>query len=195
LIAPMTTDPTEGGHNGGGSGGPYRKRIVCLGTNLDGMTAMAPTRTETDLSFLLDHTSHVLRTRMAAALAEIGLTARMHCVLVHALEEERTQIQLAELGDMDKTTMVVTVDALEKAGYAERRPSSTDRRARIIAVTPEGAEVARRSQAIVDGVHRDALGAVPEEEREVLVRALNRLVTGHLATPAEGGRRARERGK
>ncbi|TYB56567.1 winged helix DNA-binding protein [Nonomuraea sp. PA05] len=162
------------------------------------MTAMAPARTETDLSFLLDHTGHVLRTQMSAALAEIGLTARMHCVLVHALEEERTQIQLAEIGDMDKTTMVVTVDALEKAGYAERRPSSTDRRARIIAVTEAGAEVARRSQQIVDGVHRAALETLPDDERKVLVRALNRLVGGHLATAAEGtqqARRARERAK
>ncbi|MFF0866052.1 MarR family winged helix-turn-helix transcriptional regulator [Nonomuraea sp. NPDC003560] len=161
------------------------------------MTSMAPSRTEHDLSFLLDHTSHVLRTRMAAALAELGLTARMHCVLVHALEEERTQIQLAEIGDMDKTTMVVTVDALEKAGLAERRPSSTDRRARIIAVTEKGAQVARRSQEIVDGVHTAALGSIPDDEREVLVRALNRLVTGHLETPAEAPqpvRRARERG-
>ncbi|GIH66884.1 MarR family winged helix-turn-helix transcriptional regulator [Microbispora siamensis] len=161
------------------------------------MTAMAPSRDEPDLSFLLDHTGHVLRTQMAAALAEIGLTARMHCVLVHALEEERTQIQLAELGDMDKTTMVVTIDALEKAGLAERRPSSTDRRARIVAVTEKGAEVAKRSQEIVDGVHRAALGSLPEEEAEVLVRALNRLVTGHLATPVEmpqAVRRARQRG-
>ncbi|MER6172895.1 MarR family transcriptional regulator [Streptosporangium sp. NPDC001681] len=162
------------------------------------MTAMAPARTEPDLSFLLDHAGHVLRTRMAAALAEIGLTARMHCVLVHALEEERTQIQLAEIGDMDKTTMVVTVDALEKAGLAERRPSSTDRRARIISVTEKGAEVARQSQEIVDGVHRAALGSLPADEREVLVRAMNRLVTGHLAVPVEAPqavRRARQRAK
>jgi MarR family transcriptional regulator for hemolysin len=162
------------------------------------MIAMAPARTEPDLSFLLDHTSHVLRTQMAAALAEIGLTARMHCVLVHALEEERTQIQLAEIGDMDKTTMVVTVDALEKAGLAERRPSSTDRRARIIAVTEKGAEVARQSQEIADSVHRAALDALPEDEREVLLRAMNRLATGHLATPAEAPqavRRARQRTK
>lgn len=158
---------------------------------------MAPSREEPDLSFLLDHTSHVLRTQMAAALAEIGLTARMHCVLVHALQEERTQIQLAELGDMDKTTMVVTLDALEQAGLAERRPSSTDRRARIVAVTEKGAQVAKRSQEIVDGVHRAALGSLPEEEAEVLVRALNRLVTGHLATAVEAPqpvRRARQRG-
>ncbi|WP_344933248.1 MarR family winged helix-turn-helix transcriptional regulator [Sphaerisporangium flaviroseum] len=159
------------------------------------MTAMAPARTEPDLSFLLDHTSHVLRTQMAAALAEIGLTARMHCVLVHALEEERTQIQLAEIGDMDKTTMVVTVDALEKAGLAERRPSTTDRRARIIAVTEKGAEIARQSQEIVDGVHKAALGSLPAAEAEVLLRAMNRLVKGHLATPAEAPqavRRARQ---
>lgn len=159
---------------------------------------MSPARTEPDLSFLLDHTSHVLRTRMSAALAEIGLTARMHCVLVHALEEERTQIQLAEIGDMDKTTMVVTVDALEKAGLAERRPSSTDRRARIIAVTEEGARVARRSQGIVDRVHQEALGSLDAGDREVLLRALGQLVEGHLATPAEGprpARRARQREK
>jgi DNA-binding MarR family transcriptional regulator len=166
------------------------------------MTAMTPRRSperaSPDLSFLLDHTGHVLRSQMTAALAEIGLTPRMHCVLVHALEEERTQIQLAEIGDMDKTTMVVTVDALEKAGLAERRPSSRDRRARIIAVTEEGARVAARSQQIADGVHEAALGSLPAEERGVFLRALNTLVTGHLATPAESPqpvRRARERTK
>ncbi|MEU5215201.1 MarR family winged helix-turn-helix transcriptional regulator [Streptomyces sp. NPDC020807] len=161
------------------------------------MTAMTPARTEPDLSYLLDHTSHVLRTRMTAELGEIGLTPRMHCVLVHALEEERTQAQLAEIGDMDKTTMVVTVDALEKAGLAERKPSSTDRRARIIAVTEEGAKLARESQRIVDGVHENALASLPGTEREALLRALNHLVTGHLESPAEGpstARRPRQRG-
>jgi DNA-binding MarR family transcriptional regulator len=168
------------------------------------MTSLAPTRSASaapakgaapDLSFLLDHTSHVLRTRMSAALEEIGMTARMHCVLVKALEEERTQAQLAELGDMDKTTMVVTVDALERAGLAERRPSPTDRRARIILVTPKGAEMAKRSQAIVDKVHGDAIGSLPAPARSVLIEALTTLAQGHLELPADtagGVRRARQ---
>uniref|UniRef100_A0AAU2JQ37 MarR family transcriptional regulator n=1 Tax=Streptomyces sp. NBC_00049 TaxID=2903617 RepID=A0AAU2JQ37_9ACTN len=155
------------------------------------MTAMAPARTAPDLSFLLDHTSHVLRTHMAAALGEIGLTPRMHCVLVHAQEEERTQIQLAEIGDMDKTTMVVTVDALEKAGLAERRPSAKDRRARIIAVTDKGAAVAVESRRIVDQVHTDALGSLADADRTALLRVLGLLVEGDLATPSEGPRPAR----
>lgn len=156
---------------------------------------MAPVAAEPDLSFLLDRTSHVLRGRMAAALAEIGLTARMHCVLVHALEEERTQAQLAVIGDMDKTTMVVTVDALERAGLAERRPAATDRRARIIAVTAAGRDMATRSQEIVDGVHRAALESLPSAEREILLRALRRLTEGHLAAAPEAppaARRARQ---
>ncbi|MFD4240032.1 MarR family winged helix-turn-helix transcriptional regulator [Streptomyces sp. NPDC058525] len=155
------------------------------------MTAMAPARTEPDLSFLLDHTSHVLRTRMAAALGEIGLTPRMHCVLVHALEEERTQVQLAEIGDMDKTTMVVTVDALEKAGLAERRPSAKDRRARIIAVTEQGAAVAVDSRRIVDQVHADALASLADADRTALLRVLGLLVEGDLATPSDSPRPAR----
>ncbi|MEV6954071.1 MarR family transcriptional regulator [Streptomyces sp. NPDC051183] len=155
------------------------------------MTAMAPARTQPDLSFLLDHTSHVLRTRMAAALGEIGLTARMHCVLVHALEEERTQAQLAEIGDMDKTTMVVTVDALEEAGLAERRPSTKDRRARIIAVTQEGAEVAVRSQRIVDQVHADAVASLAPADRQALLRGLALLASGDLEAPSESPRPAR----
>ncbi|MFI6940859.1 MarR family winged helix-turn-helix transcriptional regulator [Streptomyces sp. NPDC050418] len=163
------------------------------------MTAMSsPKRTEPDLSFLLDYGGHALRARMAAALAEIGITARMHCVLVHAIGQERTQAQLAEIGDMDKTTMVSTVDALEKAGLAERRPSRTDRRARIIQVTEEGARVAEQSQQIVDSVHRQALGALPDGDREALIKALKHLVNGYLATPLEVElkqvvRRARQR--
>ena len=117
----------------------------------------APERTERDLTGLLNLAGHVLSNRLAAALADVDLTPRMQCVLVHALEEERTQIQLAALADLDKTTMVSTVDDLEQRGLAERRPSATDRRARIIAVTEKGRLAAEEGQRIVDEVHASAL--------------------------------------
>jgi DNA-binding MarR family transcriptional regulator len=141
--------------------------------------------TAPDVSFLLQHTAHVLTTQMTAALAEIGMSPRAHCVLAHAAQTERTQAQLAELSDLDKTTMVVTVDQLERAGLAERVPSATDRRARIIRVTAAGADVVAAGQQIVDRVHGDVLGALPERERAVFVSALNRLAGGHLAVPAD----------
>ncbi|MDP9863097.1 MULTISPECIES: MarR family winged helix-turn-helix transcriptional regulator [Streptosporangium] len=147
------------------------------------MTTSAPSRTVPDLSMLLTHTGHVLATQMTAALAELGITPRGYCVLFHAMEAERTQIQLAEISDLDKTTMVVTVDELEKAGLAERRPSSTDRRARIISVTEEGRRIVAEGTAISDRVHADVLAALPADERAPFVGALERLLNGHLATP------------
>src|SRR4051812_46253691 len=112
-----------------------------------------PGASSPDVSYLLQHTAHVLARQMSLALTEIGMTARAHCVLAHALQAERTQAQLAELSDLDKTTMVVTVDQLERAGLAERVPSPTDRRARIIKVTPAGEEIVAAGQDIVDHVH------------------------------------------
>lgn len=155
------------------------------------MTTSVPSRTVADLSYLLSHTAHVLATRMSAAFEEAGMTPRGYCVLFHALEEERTQIQLAELSDLDKTTMVVTVDELEKAGLARRRPSSSDRRARIISVTDEGERAVAEGTDIADRVHREVLDTLPEDEREVLVRALTRLTEGLLATPVESDRQVR----
>ncbi|HET6986657.1 MAG TPA: MarR family winged helix-turn-helix transcriptional regulator [Kribbella sp.] len=157
--------------------------------------AKTPRRTVPDLTGYLTHAGHVLETQLSAALAEVGLTLRMQCVLRHALEEERTQIQIAELAYMDKTTMVVTVDALEQAGYAERKPSATDRRARIISVTDAGAKIAAEGQRIVDQVHADALAALASDQRKPFVEALVELTDGHLSTPVEAQpvRRARQR--
>src|SRR5262245_60827648 len=101
-----------------------------------------------DLMMLFSVASHTLETEMTARLATIGVTPRAHCVLVKAVEQERTQTELAELCNLDKTTMVVTVDALERAGLAERRLSSTDRRARIIAVTPTGADLVAKADRV-----------------------------------------------
>jgi MarR family transcriptional regulator, transcriptional regulator for hemolysin len=86
---------------------------------------------------------------------------------------------------------VVTVDELERAGLAERRPSGTDRRARIIAVTDAGRKVVAEGTRIADGVHRAVLDALPADERDVLVSALTRLAGGYLAVPAGGDRPVR----
>src|SRR5215469_18919650 len=119
-----------------------------------------------DVSFLLAHSSHVLATRMTAAFAEIGITPREYCVLAHAMGGQYTQIELATLADLDKTTMLNTMDYLEHAGYAERRPSPTDRRARVIAVTPPGAALVAQGHQVADRVHAEVLDALPEGLRE-----------------------------
>jgi MarR family transcriptional regulator, transcriptional regulator for hemolysin len=135
-----------------------------------------------DLALLLSRAAHGLHAELTAGLTELGISPRAHCVLSKAIGGELTQSQLAGLCSLDKTTMVVTIDELERAGLAERRLSSTDRRARIIWVTPAGERLVERGREVVARIYDDVLGALPEDEREAFLGALD-LVAGRLADP------------
>ena len=94
---------------------------------------------------------------------------------------------------LDKTTMVVTIDELERAGLAERVPSTTDRRARIIRVTPAGRRVVAEGEVVVEEIQRDVLASLPVGEAKGLMDALESLVEGRLSTPAACSRAPRRR--
>ena len=153
----------------------------------------APSEVDVDLMFLLSQASHALETEMTAELQALGISPRAHCVLTHALRGELTQSQVAEQCALDKTTMVVTMDELEKAGLAERRPSGTDRRARIIAVTKAGERKVAEADAIVARIYAQVLGALPAGQRDAFVAGLAQLVGGRLSTPAKCDRPVRRR--
>jgi DNA-binding MarR family transcriptional regulator len=137
----------------------------------------------TDLCWLLSRASYTLTTELTAAFEGLGLSPRANCVLAAAMSGEHTQSEIARAVGLDKTTMVVTLDELEAAGLAERRPSPTDRRARVIAVTKAGERKVREAEAIAERVRDDVLSALPEDEREVFLRALMRLVSDRLSEP------------
>lgn len=161
---------------------------------MDGMSVTASPiqgRRVVDVSFLLAHTSHVLTTRMTAAFAEIGITPREYCVLAHAMCGQYTQIELATIADLDKTTMLNSMDYLERAGYAERTPSPSDRRVRIITVTPAGANLVAQGHQIADRVHGEVLQALPADQRELFTSALTTLASGVLAEPVTSARPVR----
>jgi DNA-binding MarR family transcriptional regulator len=140
--------------------------------------------THVDLVLYLSQASHALTLELTAGLAELGITPRHQCVLAKAMPGDLTQNRLAELAALDKTTMVVTVDELERAGYAERRASLTDRRARVISVTDAGKEVLAKAEAIVARVYGDVLSGLPADQRDTFVSSLVALVEGRLSTPA-----------
>ncbi len=143
-------------------------------------TVQSPTG---DLCWLLSRASWILTTEMTAALEDLGISPRAHCVLSTAMSGERTQTEVAKAVGLDKTTMVVTLDDLESRGLAERRPSATDRRARVIAVTPAGEQVVAQADAILARIREDVLSTLPEDERGVFLSALTRLVSDRLGEP------------
>lgn len=138
-----------------------------------------------NLGWLLSQAHFNLVSEIAAAFEPVGVSNRGYHVLATARGGEYTQKELAERIGLDKTTMVVTVDELEKEGLAERRPSSTDRRARVISVTKAGERKVRQGQEIVERIQNDVLTSLPSTERKVFLESLGMLVKDRLSEPAE----------
>ena len=143
----------------------------------------APPALTSDLCWLLMRASHNLTTEITAALEDLRISPRAHAVLTTAMGGEHTQTEIARIVGLDKTTMVVTVDELEADGLAERRPSSTDRRARVIAVTEAGKRTVKKADRVLDRVRDDVLSVLPGEERQVFLDSLAQLACGRLSEP------------
>jgi MarR family transcriptional regulator, transcriptional regulator for hemolysin len=149
-------------------------------------TANPPDSLEENLCWLLSRAAHALHTQLTAALTELGISPRAHCVLSKAMTGQFTQTALAQKVGLDKTTMVVTIDELEAAGLAERRPAEGDRRARIIAVTKAGKRKVAEGEKIVRETQAGVLDSLPARERARFVAALGQL-NESLAEPAPCG--------
>jgi MarR family transcriptional regulator, transcriptional regulator for hemolysin len=146
-----------------------------------------------NLCWLLSRASYTLTTELTAALEGLGISPRAHAVLAAAATGDHTQTELARTVGLDKTTMVVTLDELEAAGLAERRPSPTDRRARVIAVTKAGRRKLAEAEAIGDAIRDDVLGVLPANERKAFLGALAKLVSERLAEPVQCAQPVRRR--
>jgi DNA-binding MarR family transcriptional regulator len=155
--------------------------------------APVPQPLVSDLCWLLARASHALTTEFTAALEHSGISPREHSVLATAMTGDFTQTELARLVGLDKTTMVVTLDELEAAGLAERRPSSTDRRARVIAVTTDGKRKVQAAERILARVREDVLATIAEPDRQAFLRALGQLACGRLAQPVSCAHPVRRR--
>jgi DNA-binding MarR family transcriptional regulator len=137
-----------------------------------------------NLGWLLTQAHFNLVSEVGAALEPLGVSNRGYHVLATARTGEYTQKELAEQIGLDKTTMVVTVDELEEKGLAERRPSSVDRRARVISVTKAGERTVAQGQKVIDRIQEDVLENLPAKERKLFLEALGSLVQDRLAQPA-----------
>jgi MarR family transcriptional regulator, transcriptional regulator for hemolysin len=149
--------------------------LQMVGT-LTGMDTRSDDEIRGDLSYLFDKASQALAARMGAVLGELDMNVRDYCVLTKAASGERTQGELCELALLDKTTMVVTLDHLEKAGLARRVPSPVDRRARIVRTTRAGDHAIEKARGVIDDLRAEVLGVLPAQQREALLDALLTLV-------------------
>jgi DNA-binding MarR family transcriptional regulator len=86
-----------------------------------------------------------------------------------------TQTQLGRITGIEKSSLVLFLDALERDGWVKRLPHPRDRRAYIVAMTEEGE---KRFEAVGLALHRqqqDNLSALSAAEQAQLSNLLTRL--------------------
>ena len=123
---------------------------------------------------------------MHRAFAGTGLTeTRVHALWVLHHAGALTQRALVEALGTTPRSVSSLVDGLERGGYVDRREHPTDRRAVLVTLTADGAELMRRMAADHAALSEDLIGAVAEEDRaafergiDAVFRHLDRLVRG-----------------
>jgi DNA-binding MarR family transcriptional regulator len=84
--------------------------------------------------------------------------------------------ELAEAMDTEKPNATTIVDELESLGLVERRPHPTDRRAKLVEVTPAGSDLARRADEILS-TPPPGLTALTAKDLATLKRILERVTS------------------
>ncbi|HEY0235371.1 MAG TPA: MarR family transcriptional regulator [Afipia sp.] len=143
---------------------------------------------QTEIGLLVTRVGRLWRRQADQALAEHGLseaTAIPLMVLFRRGKSMRQGLLADEIG-VEGPSLVRLVDLLEGEGLVERREDHTDRRAKVLHLTPAGEAKAEEIERVMRRVRSYLLKGIPHEHLaltfEVLRSIENR--TGMLAAAA-----------
>ncbi|HEY0212188.1 MAG TPA: MarR family transcriptional regulator [Paenirhodobacter sp.] len=124
-------------------------------------------------------------------LAESGLSDADWAPLMylHLSGDGITQSELAARAGVDSSTMVRLIDRLSERGLVERRIAPTDRRARLIYLTPAAAVEITRIRRELAGIEHELLADLSDTQVQSILQALELIAarTQAALSPAYSG--------
>lgn len=138
-----------------------------------------PDEIEEDLGWLFARLTRRMIALEQPILTPHGLSMWGYAVLSGVVAEpDRPQVAVARGVGLDRTTMVSVLDELEAAGLVLRTPDPSDRRARLLAPTPEGARTLAAVRREIRALERKLVDTLPARLRDELRPALRTLLAG-----------------
>ena len=95
--------------------------------------------------------------------------------LLAQIERGNRPSELAQALHLPPPSVSHLLGGLEEAGLIVRRPNPSDRRSTLLELTPAGRERLAAARACLEAASEAALARLKEDEREELVRLLERL--------------------
>ena len=125
---------------------------------------------------LMHELFHASRRRFLAVASEFELSPpQVRALGVLDPDQPVPMSELAEALHCDNSNVTGIVDRLEDRGLVERRSASHDRRVKMLAVTPRGAEIRERLAERLEQPPTPLAGLSPEDQRtlrDIMRRAL-----------------------
>lgn len=131
----------------------------------------------------LIETSRLLRNHIDQRAKERGTTRAQWIVLFRLRQQEGlTQVDLADVLELQPISLVRLLDRLVDHKLLERKPDPRDRRANRLFLTPKGRQLVDELDSLRDAIAADVLRDIPENAVEstlqTLVEMKERIKTG-----------------
>lgn len=135
--------------------------------------------------------------RLANATTEaygISEAKALPLVLIARMGGEPRQNTLADAIGIEGPSLVRLLDQLEKAGLVARREDPTDRRAKVLTLTPAGQTIVTRIEADLERLRNAAFAEVSAADLEAGLRVFQAL-QDHIRSEAAGTDAGARRGE
>jgi MarR family transcriptional regulator, transcriptional regulator for hemolysin len=136
----------------------------------------------------LVETSRLLRNYIDSRAKGRGTTRAQWIVLFRLRQQEGlSQVDLAEVLELQPISLVRLLDRLVEHGLLERRPDPRDRRANRLFLTPRGRQLVDDLDSLRDSIATDVLRDVPAHAIETSLKTLvdiKERIKGAGETPA-----------
>lgn len=134
--------------------------------------------------------SRKLRAHFDSVVRERGLTLpRARAMFTLLRRDGLNQRDLAELLELETPTVVRLLDSMEAQAFIERRADDSDRRAKLIYLTPAGKELALEIDAMAAVLRDDLLRGLDDADLRVALNVLTTMSTRLLDLKTGEGRR------
>jgi DNA-binding MarR family transcriptional regulator len=145
---------------------------------------------QSDLGYLLQQAAKQYRTRFADELRAHCLTPQQAAVLMAVSSSPNSALapgSVAEAIGADFATTTGLLQRLERGGWLASSPNPEDGRSRLVSLTPASEQAVPALRTIAEGVSARAHDVLAEEELDVLVSLLQRLIHHEVAPPTKAG--------
>ncbi|MET0660213.1 MAG: MarR family transcriptional regulator [Steroidobacteraceae bacterium] len=144
------------------------------------------------LGFLIHDVSRLRRLAFDQLMKPIGVTRSQWWVIAYLSRHDgMKQTQLADMLDVGRVSLGALVDRLESSKCVVRKPDPTDRRAKLVFLTPTAHKLLADMRKAEDDMNARILRGVSAQQRAELVDLLAHLkhnlmavVTGEGVTPS-----------